>query len=265
MVGEQSAGRLIFWCGAAIPSLLLFLLLAYALWLMPGLRPFAEAGEPAALRIEVTGEQWWWRVRYLTADMHDFALANELRIPAGRTVELQLKSADVIHSFWVPELQGKMDLTPGREDAMVIEADRPGTYRGQCAEYCGLQHARMAMLVIAEEQADFDAWVTGQQQPALEPVPREAALLLGREVFMSSSCVYCHAIRGTPARGTLGPDLTHLASRQTLVAGQVPNTRGNLAGWITDPQSIKPGNLMPATFLEGERLQALLDYLESLE
>jgi cytochrome c oxidase subunit II len=212
------------------------------------------------LTIEVVGHKWWWEVRYRGLDI---VTANEIHVPVGEPVRLELRSEDVIHSFWVPELQGKMDMTPGREDAMVIEADRPGTYRGQCAEYCGLQHARMAMLVIAQERDEFDRWVAGQQEPA--PEPELATLRLGREVFMSSSCVYCHAIQGTPARGVLGPDLTHLASRQTLGAGQFPNDRGHLAGWIVDPQSMKPGNLMPATFLEGEQLQALLDYLESLE
>jgi cytochrome c oxidase subunit II len=212
------------------------------------------------LTVEVIGHKWWWEVRYPEEDV---VTANEIRIPVGRPVRLVLRSADVIHSFWVPELQGKMDLTPGREDEMVIEAERAGTYRGQCAEYCGLQHARMAMLVIAEEEADFAEWMARRQQPAEEP--QEPALRLGREVFMSSSCVYCHAIRGTPARGELGPDLSDIGSRLTLGAAQFPNNRGNLAGWITDPQSMKPGNRMPATFLRGEQLQALLDYMESLE
>lgn len=226
--------------------------------------------------IEVTGHQYWWEVRYPGQEV---VTANEVHIPTGERVQLQVTANDVIHSFWVPTLSGKIDMIPGRSNTIWLEAADPGVYWGQCAEYCGQQHAKMRFVVVAHEPSEFSGWVATQQESALPPtVPEpptddDAAPLVaendelarGREVFMSSSCVYCHAINGTAAAGEYGPDLAHLAGRQTLAAGILPNDRGNLAGWILDPQSIKPGVLMPGTDLDGDDLQALLTYLESLE
>jgi cytochrome c oxidase subunit II len=177
---------------------------------------------------------------------------------------VELRSADVIHSFWVPRLGGKMDMTPGIEStSYILRADKPGEYRGQCAEFCGLQHALMAFYVVALPPEEFDAWVVQKQQARAEP--SEANLLRGRAVFSSAACGNCHAIRGTEFKGAIGPDLTHIASRRTLGAATIPNNRGNLQGWISNPQPLKPGNLMPATYLNSDDLNALTDYLESLK
>ena len=177
-------------------------------------------------------------------------------------MQLTLTSMDVIHSFWVPQLHGKIDLIPGTATTLWLRADQPGEYRGMCAEYCGVQHAKMQFLVVAEPPDQFQAWLDLQRQPAA--VPTDPLAQRGLQVFLSSSCVTCHAIRGTSATGALGPELTHLASRRTLGAGILPNTRGTLAGWIADPQSIKPGVHMPPSDLTGEQLQALVVYLETL-
>lgn len=198
-------------------------------------------------------------------------------------MRLELNAEDVVHSVWVPELSGKTDMIPGRTTSMWLETSEPGTYWGQCAEYCGLQHALMRFVVVAHEPEEFDGWLQAQAQPGAEPetgavaeepdpdelqTPAEqddALVARGREVFMSSSCVYCHTVAGTEAQGRDGPDLTHIASRDTLAAGTLPNNPGNLAAWVVDPQAIKPGNGMPGTDLDGDELQALLAYLESLE
>jgi cytochrome c oxidase subunit 2 len=218
----------------------------------------------AALTIELTGNQWWWSARYLSSDPSRILVtANEIHIPVGKPVRIEGTSHDVIHSFWIPNLQGKMDLVPSRVNAQVIEAAFPGRYRGQCAEFCGLQHAHMALWIVAESESDFAKWMDAQLQPAAEPAnPDEER---GRQVFLGSSCVLCHAIRGTPAAGQNGPDLTHLASRFTIAAGTLPNTKGDLGGWIADPQRIKPGNRMATVALASADLQPLLDYLESLK
>ena len=176
-------------------------------------------------------------------------------------MEVGLHSKDVLHSFWVPELAGKVDNVPGQRNVIRFTADKPGEYRGQCAEFCGLQHAKMAFLVIAEEPGAYERWLIRQQRPRSGPsTEREAA---GEQVFMRSSCAGCHTIRGTEARGTLGPDLSDFGSRRTLGALATPNTKGNLAGWIENSQSIKPGNLMPPVQLEPDELLNLLDYLEN--
>ncbi len=215
------------------------------------------------LVIRVTGNEWWWSVTYAPQDpQRMFTTANEIHIPVGRPVEIEGQSQDVIHSFWVPNLQGKMDLIPSRVNTQWIEAERPGRYRGQCAEFCGLQHAHMALWVVAESEADFDKWVEAQLQPAA--APNDARLIRGQQVFLSSSCVLCHSIRGTPAGGQNAPDLTHFGSRMTIAAGTLPNNMGNLGGWISDPQRIKPGNKMATVPIQPADLQPLLDYLESL-
>ena len=208
------------------------------------------------MRIEVIGEQWWWRVRYLDgAGRPEFETANEIRIPGGQPVLLELKSADVIHSFWVPALAGKLDMIPGRTNRLRLLAARAGEYRGQCAEYCGGPHAFMAFFVIAEEEPAFEAWAANQRAPAGQD----------SDLFLRQ-CGACHTVRGTAAAGKLGPDLTHVGSRKTIGAALLPMNRGALAGWIASSQHLKPGNLMPSfQRLSGEELRGLASYLESLE
>jgi cytochrome c oxidase subunit II len=216
-----------------------------------------------AVDIELVGHQWWWEAHYRDADVsRQFTTANELTIPVGRPVVVTLRANDVIHSLWVPNLSGKKDLIPGRTATLRLRADRLGTYRGQCAEFCGLEHALMALLVHAVPPAEYEAWAARQRQPAAEPL--DAVVRHGRDVFLGTSCVMCHTISGTTAQARMGPDLTHLASRQTIAAGMFPNNRGHLAGWISDPQSLKPGVNMPANTLPPDDLQALLAYLETL-
>jgi cytochrome c oxidase subunit 2 len=213
-----------------------------------------------ALTIELAGHQWWWEMRYPDGQV---TTANELHIPAGQPVHLILTSADVIHSFWAPELHGKIDLTPGRTSSFWIEARQPGVYRGLCAEYCGDQHAKMAFLVIAEPPDQFAAWLERQRQAA--PAPTDPLAQQGLLVFQRAGCVLCHTIRDAQIATTTGPDLTHLAERRTIAAGALANTRDNLASWLKDPQAIKPGTTMPTPDLTTEELQALLAYLESLK
>ncbi|MDP8986879.1 MAG: cytochrome c oxidase subunit II [Actinomycetota bacterium] len=210
------------------------------------------------LRIEVEGFKWWWDVRYPDAGV---VTANEVHVPAGRPVEIELTTADVIHSFWVPELAGKVDLIPGQRNVLRLTADEPGEYRGQCAEFCGIQHARMAFLVIADEPAAFDDWLRRRRAPPPEPPAGPAAE--GERIFESSSCAGCHTVRGTSARGESGPDLSDFGSRRTIGAATVENNRGNLGGWIINAQALKPGNLMPPVSLEPEELDALIAYMES--
>jgi cytochrome c oxidase subunit 2 len=216
-----------------------------------------------ALTIQVNGRQWWWEFVYKHPDPSKRLLtANEIHIPVKRPVQLVLEGRDVIHSFWAPALDGKRDLIPGYEQSLWIQADTPGVYRGFCAEFCGHQHAKMRFLVIADSEPAFDRWYASQLTPA--PEPADSTLASGRQAFLAGQCSLCHTIAGTPANGKLGPDLTHLASRRTIAAGILPNTRGNLAGWIVDPQGIKPGANMPSNQLAPRDLQALLAYLETL-
>lgn len=210
--------------------------------------------------VEVVGHQWWWEVRYPLEGGDTAVTANEVHIPAGMPVRVRLRTADVIHSFWVPEVAGKTDLTTGQTNETWFEVDRPGTYRGQCAEYCGAQHARMGILLVVEPLETFTAWRARQALPARPAGEGGGA---GLDVFQRH-CAACHTVRGTARAGVVGPDLTHLADRQTLAAGTVPNTRGHLGGWIADPQAIKPGSLMPRVVLTSEELVRLLDYLQSL-
>lgn len=227
-------------------------------------RPLTQppAGKDPLL-IEVVGHQWWWEVRYPDplAQNH-FSTANELHVPVGRPVVMTLSSRDVIHSIWIPNLGGKRDLTPGYTQTIWFQADTPGVYRGQCAEFCGHQHAKMALHVIAEPPAQFARWVAQSRKPAPEPADSLAAR--GREVFLAGPCAMCHAINGTPAGSRSGPDLTHVASRPSIAAGTLANTPGNLAAWIVDPQGIKPGTHMPPTALAPRDLGALLAYLQVL-
>jgi cytochrome c oxidase subunit 2 len=226
-------------------------------------RAIAALDSPDPLRIQVVGHQWWWEVRYLDpSPQMEFATANEIHVPVGRPVALSTDSRDVIHSFWAPNLHGKRDLIPGRPSVFWLQADRPGVFRGQCAEFCGYQHAHMAFLVVAEPPARFAAWAAAERRSA--PPPSGALAERGRQVFAGLACPLCHAVQGTDAAGQNGPDLTHLASRSTLAAGTLPNTPGALAGWIVDPQAAKPGTSMPPTRLAAADLQALLAYLRSL-
>jgi len=225
--------------------------------LMPG-------SERQPITVDVVGHQWWWEFRYRDPQAsRTFTTANEMRIPVGRPVIIRAMSRDVIHSFWVPNLHGKIDLVPGRTNTLWIQADQPGAFRGQCAEFCGLQHAKMAFFVIAEPEDRFAAWVEAYLRPARTPETERARV--GQQVFLESQCSMCHTVRGSGAWGKVAPDLTRFAIRRTIGAGTLANNRGNLAGWIVDPQRIKPGNHMPPTALEAERLQALLEYLEGLK
>ncbi len=216
------------------------------------------------LTIEVTGNQWWWQIRYINDDpTQTLVTANEIHIPVGRPVQIRGLSNDVIHSFWVPNLNGKRDLIPSHTTTEWIEADHPGLYRGQCAEFCGLQHAHMAIWVVAEPETKFKSWMQAQLQPSAAPAT--PVQQRGQQVFMNNACIFCHQIRGTTAGGQNAPDLTHFGSRRGIAANTVPNTKGNLAGWIVDPQSMKPGNHMATIALNSTDLQPLIEYLESLK
>jgi cytochrome c oxidase subunit 2 len=220
--------------------------------------------KPDQLEIQVTGHQWWWEVTYNDPQPNKmFKTANEIHIPVGKPVLLRLSTQDVIHSLWIPNLHGKRDLIPGRFNKLWIQADTPGIYRAQCAEFCGMQHAHMALVVFAEEAQKFDQWKTRQQTPAVEP--QNANQMKGRELFLSLPCVNCHAIVGTDAYATVGPDLTHVAGRRTLGAGLLINNRGNLGGWVVNAPAVKPGVLMPPHPLNSTDLLPLLAYLESLK
>jgi cytochrome c oxidase subunit 2 len=217
-----------------------------------------------AMQIVLTGKQWWWQIEYKgIMPSESFVTANELHVAVGRPVTIQLVSNDVIHSFWIPNVAGKMDLIPGRTNTISFTVAKPGTYRGQCAEFCGLQHAHMALLLVADRPEDFDAWRAHELSEA--PAPARPETAHGLEIFLRNGCAACHSLRGTPASGRLGPDLTHVGARQTIGAGTLPNTRGNLQGWIADPQSIKPGAQMPRLELSAVDLNAVAGYLASLQ
>ena len=227
-------------------------------------RSMASAAANEKLSITVTANQWWWDVQYNSADASKIVrTANELHLPVGVPVRIILNSNDVIHSFWVPSLAGKQDLIPGRENDVSITPRKIGIYRGQCAEFCGAQHAHMALTVEVQSYADFLKWWQHQLQPA--PAPATPLTLAGYNFVTGRNCSACHAIAGTPAGGTIGPDLTHLASRRSIAAGTMPMATGNLYGWVADPQSLKPGNHMPTIGLEPDQLHAVVAYLETLK
>lgn len=255
--GEDHESRLILWGGMIVPAVVVSVVLGVTLFTMRDLP--AEAGEHA-LVIEVVGHQWWWEVYY---PQYDIRSANEIRIPVDREVKLRLTSADVVHSFWVPALGGKLDLLPERVNEMILEASVPDVYRGVCAEFCGLQHAKMAFHVVATSEVTHQEWVdAAQAEPGEPPNGIDAR---GLEVFLDRGCQDCHTIAGTEASGTKGPDLTHVASRQSIAAGSLDNTTENLTEWITNPQMLKPGVEMPETRLTDEEVRALVAYLETLE
>lgn len=259
---DISGAKLIFAGGVALPVVSLTLLLAYTL---TGTKELRASEEPGEHDIEIVGHRWWWQVNYLGPEPeHRFTTANELHLPRGKRVRVKVTTADVIHSFWVPALAGKIDMIPGHENELVLEPTEVGVFRGQCAEYCGAQHTRMALYVVVHEPGEFDAWRERESAPAVMPVDPLARA--GYEVFMGAACVYCHRIRGTPAQGTFGPDLTHIGSRSSIAAGTLAANRANLTAWIVHAQQIKPGSLMPSlNVLTGEELRALSAYLESLE
>jgi cytochrome c oxidase subunit 2 len=252
--GETAATALVVGLGVALPMVLLTLLFVWAdIFVIRSTD--APAVSSTSLTVRVIAHQWWWEVRYPgTAAV----TANEIHIPVDTRVDVVGTTEDVIHSLWVPELNRKIDLIPGRTNRMLWDADRVGTYIGNCAEFCGFQHAHMVVRVIAQPQAQFRAWLANMAKPA-------TATNSGEQVFVSHACSGCHQIRGTSARGLVGPDLTHLMSRATLAAGTLPNTRDSLANWILDPQRYKPGNRMPALDLTGPDFDALLAYLTSLK
>lgn len=248
--------------GIVFPTVTLTLLLGYGVWLMRSHLDLAQ--DRNAVNIEVIGEQWWWRVTYSAADGTRIASANEIRIPVGMPVTFILKAADVIHSFWVPSLGGKVDMIPGRTTQLRFTADRPGIYRGQCAEYCGGPHALMAFEVVAMPAAEYAAWLKRAAAPAIAPASEIA--MRGQSLFLATGCGACHTVRGTSAAGTLGPDLTQIGERRSVGIDTLPLTRENLARFITDGQHVKPGNLMPEfRVLQPPELDSLASYLLSLK
>ena len=227
-------------------------------------RSNAAAARDPRLFIKITGNQWWWDVEYVGAEKKRIIrTANELHLPVGVPVHIELKSNDVIHSFWVPNLAGKQDLIPGRTTGLTLLPRKAGLFRGQCAEFCGTQHTHMALDVTVESKAEFERWVAAQKRPAF--VPRTPLELAGYRYMTTRECSVCHNISGSPASATIGPDLTHVASRRSIAAGTLPMSRGNLYGWVADPQSQKPGSHMPTIGLEPEELHAVVAYLERLK
>jgi cytochrome c oxidase subunit 2 len=253
--GETAATGLVIGLGVAVPIVVLTLLFVWAdIFVIRSTD--APAVSSTSLTVRVNAHQWWWEVRYPGTDA---VTANEIHIPVDTRVDVVGTTADVIHSLWVPELNRKIDLIPGRTNRMLWDADRAGTYLGRCSEFCGFQHANMVVRVIAQPRAQFRAWLANMAKPATATSSR------GEKVFVSHACSGCHQIRGTPAHGLVGPDLTHLMSRKTIAAGTLANTRDDLANWIIDPQRYKPGNHMPALDLTGPDFDALLAYLEGLK
>jgi cytochrome c oxidase subunit 2 len=259
--GALATPRMVLIGGIVLPAIVLYVLLVSNVSLLHAFREPADTA--SAVSIRVVGEQWWWRVTY---DAHGIEVpaANEIRIPVGRDVVFTLRSTDVIHSFWVPSLGGKMDMIPGRDTRLRVHATRPGVFRGPCAEYCGGPHALMALQVIAVAPDAFETWLANEAKPATSPAGEKERQ--GQQVFLSSGCGACHAVRGTPAQGIVGPDLTRLAARTAIGAGTLPLTSGNLARFISDGQNIKPGNGMPEfrIFTDAQR-DALTAYLMSLK
>ncbi|WP_454279595.1 cytochrome c oxidase subunit II [Sphingomonas sp. Marseille-Q8236] len=255
VIGHEKGMRVVLWLGGVIPAILLLALLAYSL---PYMRPRPVA--PADLKIAVDGEQFWWRVTYRPPGRPPVLGANEIRIPTGRTVAFALSAGDVVHSFWIPGLAGKMDMIPGRTNSLVVRAEKPGRYRGQCAEFCGLSHALMAFDVIAMPPAAFDAWLAQQALPARTDASA------GARLFAENGCAGCHAIAGMTPPSRIGPDLTHFGSRRTLAAGILPMTEANVVAFIRHPEKAKPGVRMPSfPQLSDDEAVALARYLQGLK
>jgi len=259
-VERGASGLRWLWIGVGVSSIPLVVALVWTVSVLAAVsRP---AGKPAVL-IEITAAQWWWKARYLDPNpSRIFTTANEIHIPTGQPVQIRLRSADVIHSFWVPSLGGKTDTIPGQTNLTWLQADVPGTYRGQCTEFCGWQHAHMGLLVVAEAPAEFRLWEAAQIRPA--PAPASPQIASGQDTF-EYRCGACHTVRGSKAGGSVAPDLTHLMSRTTLAAATLPHTIGSLSGWIANPQAIKPGARMPAMEVSGPELERIRTYLQTLK
>jgi cytochrome c oxidase subunit 2 len=238
-------------------------LVATLFWTMVTIADIAGPPAAPAVRLKVTAQQWWWKVQYLNSDVSRIlTTANEIHIPTGKPIQIELTSTDVIHSFWIPALSGKTDAIPGQTNIQWLEASRPGVYRGQCTEYCGMQHAHMGMFVIAQKPSQFQSWLNQQLAPA--PVPTTAQTARGEQLFVYR-CGTCHTARGSDAAGMVAPDLTHLMSRSTIAAGTLPTTIATLSGWVANPQAVKPGNHMPVLYLLGPELNDLRAYLKTLK
>ncbi|WP_431020756.1 cytochrome c oxidase subunit II [Burkholderia cepacia] len=257
--GSPGNGLMFVTVGSGVSIVLLFAALVYMLCVLGAV---ASPPHPPALTLVVTAHDWWWAARYpADANGSAFVTANELHIPVGQPVAIELNSADVIHAFWVPQLAGKTQTIPGQTNRQWLQADRPGVYRGQCSQYCGAQHAHMALEVVAEPPAAFRAWLAAQRRPA--PVPGTDAERRGRRVF-AARCAGCHAVNGTDAAGDAGPDLTHVGTRRLLAAGTLDNTPDNLRRWIAHAQQIKPQSLMPSIALAPHDADDLAAYLATL-
>ena len=256
---EERKARILIWGGGvAFPVVVLSVLLAFGLAAVPAI---LEDGESGAPNIRVTGEQWWWRIEYTMPDGRKFETANELRLPVGVRTSLRIESSDVIHSFWVPKLAGKVDAIPGRTTRLGLKPLQPGTYVGICAEYCGASHARMLLHAVALESTEFEQWLEDQLEPASAVDNSE-----GASVFVANGCAACHTVRGTEARGRVGPDLTHLASRRALGSGILPNDRAGLQRWLLELTELKPEVHMPSyEMLNDQDLDSLVTYLENLK
>ncbi|HEV8228937.1 MAG TPA: cytochrome c oxidase subunit II [Candidatus Limnocylindria bacterium] len=252
-LAEDRGLRIVLLFGGAVPAVLVAAFFVASLVATASL----TATRTADLSVDVVAHQWWWEFRYGGA-----VVANELHVPVGERVELRLRSADVIHSFWVPELQGKTDVLPDRTNTMWLSAARAGRFDGVCSEFCGVQHAWMRLIVVAEPRGEFESWLARQGE---ERRPPSGGAAEGERVFLAHVCVSCHTIRGTPAAATIAPDLTHLATRSLLGAGVLPNRRDTLRDWLADPQHFKPGSLMPNASLTDAELDALVAYLGSLD
>jgi cytochrome c oxidase subunit 2 len=260
---RSSSGLAFIYIGIAISFVILTGVLV---WNYVVLAEVSAAPKDIAARIHVIGHQWWWEVRYDGEPAQTFTTADEIHVPVGKPVRIELTSSDVIHSFWVPALGGKMDTIPGQQNHTWLQADKPGIYRGQCTEFCGAQHAHMGLIVVADAPGHFAAWRAHQLEGPLTPHAESevAKAAQGQSVFMHN-CAVCHTVRGTLANGKVGPDLSHLMQRRTIAAGTLPNTVGNLSGWISNPQHIKPSNLMPTLRLSAADLNSLRDFLKTLQ
>jgi cytochrome c oxidase subunit 2 len=258
-IGRKGTGLSFIYVGTGFSTLVLFV---FVVWSLEALGTVANPSESPGLTVQVTGHQFWWEVRYIDAGGRGFLTADEIHIPVGAPVRVELSSADVIHSFWVPKLVGKTQMIPGQTNVTWMQADTAGNYRGECTQLCGLQHAHMAMVVIAEPSAAFTAWWNRQLMP---PASAKTQLVADGERIFQLRCASCHAVRGTNAGGLVGPNLSHLAGRETLGAATIPNDPDHLAHWVNNTQDVKPGNTMPTIELEQSDQSAVVAYLETLE
>lgn len=253
----------VIWGGLVLPLIVLAIVFGYTVYTLAAVE---NSQGQATMHIKVTARRWWWEIEYPDQNV---TTANEIHIPVGVPVQFELQSEDVIHSFWVPQLHGKMDVIPPLTNYLTLQADQAGVYRGECAEFCGLQHATMGFMVVAQSNDDFGKWMSAQQQDA--QTPTDPLAVKGQQVFVKAGCVFCHSIQGldeqsvVASKPDLGPDLTHLGSRLTIVGASLTNNKGNLAGWVMDAQHIKQGSDMPTMSLNSDDLQALLAYLQSLQ